>query len=854
MSRKSLLELCAFSPTTSKQTLCAPCTIRLQFPKFFHSSSSVCREGMKKTSSPYRPPKNFFQQGAPRSPRTGPTDSSSKPSHSSGWKDPKQQHHDHHQELYSHHEPDPHHHQRQQRNRNTKHGRGRERHSRSLRPIKPVPIGRKQVEATLLAHLGRWGETLETRNFLVTLGIYDRDRTPVLRSFRSAVRQEILNQRESDEHSEEGEAAVGITEKSTTKKITGDAGAATSIRKESDWVWDWDELQEQISSNVTQTLDRVLMSRFLNLMPVLDPTRCGALRAVQDALVLPHPAELHAVARQVRRRIIMHVGPTNSGKTYHALRALAAANYGCYAGPLRLLATEIYGRLNRGEIAPTGQDPSLKYPRMCNLVTGEDIKILDEDAPLMSATVEMVPLTKKFDVVVIDEIQMIAHPERGNAWTQALLGLNAEEIHLCGEESAVDLVRELVRATGDELVVNTYQRLTPLEMAPRPLGANFSDLRPGDCVIGFSRNAIFGIKSTIEEKTGLQCAVVYGKLPPEVRVEQATKFNAGDKDNYPVLVASDAIGMGLNLKIKRVIFSTVSKFNGLTMVQLPLSEIKQIGGRAGRYGMHGPDSVGTVTTFFPKDHRVVAEALKTPVPELKVAILAADGEWLTNLHRTLPPHTGLAALFQLLQDVAVCGPPFQLSEYSKLLQAAQTIDEACPNLSISTRSTIAQAPVPWAIPEAPVMFKKMLSQFSAGEMVDVETIFQRSGLLMILEDVMAAREEQAQQNLTLDPSAEVKSKPKLVLSIREAGMRLEGLELLHKMACVYLWMSYRFPIAFSKRERVEEIKLATELGIQFCLEAVSEDRARQFTKRLEDAEQEDQKVQQGEAKTTAGTP
>ncbi|KAG8807641.1 hypothetical protein FRC18_005429 [Serendipita sp. 400] len=72
------------------------------------------------------------------------------------------------------------------------------------------------------------------------------------------------------------------------------------------------------------------------------------------------------------------------------------------------------------------------------------------------------------------------------------------------------------------------------------------------------------------------------------------------------------------------------------------------------------------------------------------------------------------------------------------------------------------------------------------------------------------------------------------------------------MACVYLWMSYRFPIAFSKRERVEEIKLATELGIQFCLEAVSEDRARQFTKRLEDAEQEDQKVQQGEATTTTG--
>ncbi|KAG8807123.1 RNA helicase [Serendipita sp. 399] len=695
-----------------------------------------------------------------------------------------------------------------------------------------APEGRQEVETALLAQLGKWDPTLiEVYQFLSTLGIPHDEQRRVLDVFSKAVRKEVFEQREREQRWKEAK------KDEEEKKI-----------------WDWEAIEARIWKRdvpLVQIMNQVLMRRFLEVMPELDEEKWGGLRAVKKALVLPHPAEWHPVARQVRRKIIMHVGPTNSGKTYHALRALAASQYGCYAGPLRLLATEIFGRLNRGEIAPTGEDPSKKYPRTCNLVTGEDIKILDEDAPLISATVEMVPLSKKFDVVVIDEIQMIAHPERGNAWTQALLGLNAEEIHLCGEESAVGLVKELVKATGDEVVVNTYERLTPLEVAPRPLGSNFSDLRPGDCVIAFSRKTIFGIKSTIEEKTGLQCAVVYGKLPPEVRVEQAAKFNEGRDDSYPIMVASDAIGMGLNLKIKRIIFSTIQKFNGQTLIQIPLSEIKQIGGRAGRFGLHGPESIGAVTTFFPFDHQVVSKAMRTPVPGLKVAVLAADGEWLTNLHRALPPDTGLGSLFQLLKDVAECEEPFVLTDYSKLLDAAHVIDGACPNLGISLRSTITQAPVPWTIPEAPAMFTQMLLQFSAGQVVEVEALFAQSGLMMILDDVMAAREEQAQQYLDMAGQAEG-AKPKPVLNVGQASRRLEALELLHKMACVYLWMSYRFPIAFSLRQRVEEIKMATELGIQFCLEAVSEDRARQFTKRLADAEQAEEMVEQDVSEATFG--
>jgi len=310
--------------------------------------------------------------------------------------------------------------------------------------------------------------------------------------------------------------------------------------------WDWDALGKEMEQSMESAMDRALMRRFIQVLPLKNPKEYGHLAALREALDLSHPAEWHPMARQVHRRIIMHVGPTNSGKTYRALRALAAARYGCYAGPLRLLATEIFTRFNKGDIAPLGGDPSIKHPRVCNLVTGEDVKIIDENAGLMSCTVEMIPLTQKFDVVVIDEIQMLAHLERGNGWTQALMGLNAEEIHLCGEESAVELVQELVRTTGDEFIVNRYERLTPLQMAPESMKGRLNGVRPGDCVVAFSRNQIFGIKALVEEKTGLRCAVVYGKLPPEVRVEQATKFNAGG-DGYPVLVASDAIGMGLNL-------------------------------------------------------------------------------------------------------------------------------------------------------------------------------------------------------------------------------------------------------------------------------------------------------------------
>ena len=334
-------------------------------------------------------------------------------------------------------------------------------------------------------------------------------------------------------------------------------------------------------SSETLQIDKAILRIFVDFAvnedSPLNTTTVNLLRNIREATDFSHPAEWFPPARTIKRRIIMHVGPTNSGKTHKALQALAAAKTGFYAGPLRLLAHEIWDRLNKGQIVPAGftLDPSAaadddggtdlldgriptappiltrdhneRFARACNLITGEEHRIVAEDA-LVSCTVEMLPLDRFVDVAVVDEIQMIADPARGSGWTAAVLGLCAKEIHLCGEETAVEIVRDLIKETGDELIINRYQRLTPLHVAKESLNGDFKRIEKGDCVVSFSRSGIFALKNKIEAATNLRCAVAYGRLPPEIRSEQAALFN-DPNSGFDVIVGSDAIGMGLNLYV-----------------------------------------------------------------------------------------------------------------------------------------------------------------------------------------------------------------------------------------------------------------------------------------------------------------
>jgi ATP-dependent RNA helicase SUPV3L1/SUV3 len=342
------------------------------------------------------------------------------------------------------------------------------------------------------------------------------------------------------------------------------------------------------------------------------PAVLGSIRAIHEAADVSHPHEHYPSARRMRRRIIMHVGPTNSGKTHHALRALAAARSGVYAGPLRLLAHEIWARLNAGQIVPAGVDPDTlppamavpddqtgfdvsvgsesavrkdgdpRFARACNMITGEEMRIVEEGAPLLACTIEMMSVEKHVAVAVIDEIQLLGDEQRGGAWTSAVLGVCADEVHLCGEESAVPIVREMLAATGDHLEIRRYERLTPLRVAEKSLNGDLRKVEKGDCVVAFSRTHIFGVKETIEKETGMKCAVAYGALPPEIRSEQAALFNDPDS-GYDVLVGSDAVGMGLNLYALRC----MSSVHCLTPVQEDQAGRARVGGQVERPG-RGP--------------------------------------------------------------------------------------------------------------------------------------------------------------------------------------------------------------------------------------------------------------------------
>lgn len=157
-------------------------------------------------------------------------------------------------------------------------------------------------------------------------------------------------------------------------------------------------------------------------------------------------------------QIIFHAGPTNSGKTYTALERLKTASKGLYLGPLRLLAAEIYETLTSAGI-------------YTNLFTGQERREIPF-ATHSAATVEMAPTSEDFDVVVIDEIQMISDPYRGFAWTRALMGIRCKEIHVCGGLEAKDMVRKIADFCGDDLEVVTYKRFSALVLQDKSLATS----------------------------------------------------------------------------------------------------------------------------------------------------------------------------------------------------------------------------------------------------------------------------------------------------------------------------------------------------------------------------------------------
>lgn len=308
------------------------------------------------------------------------------------------------------------------------------------------------------------------------------------------------------------------------------------------------------------------------------------------------PQILFEEGKQLKRSFILHIGPTNSGKTYQSLQRLKEVETGVYLGPLRLLALEVFENMNEAGCP-------------CSLLTGEEFI----DVPfsnIVASTIELANYSEHYDVAVIDEAQMLADMSRGSHWTKALCLIDADEVHVCLAPEAEDLVVRIITELGAPYEIVRHERLVPLHFSG--LFREITEVKPGDALITFSRKSVLQLAAALE-KSRIKASVIYGALPPASRREEVRRFS--EKETTAV-VATDAIGMGISLPIRRVIFVDTEKFDGISVRPLNATEIRQIAGRAGRYGKYDKGDVLTMS-----NPKLIARALNKPIePITKLTI------------------------------------------------------------------------------------------------------------------------------------------------------------------------------------------------------------------------------------------
>lgn len=330
--------------------------------------------------------------------------------------------------------------------------------------------------------------------------------------------------------------------------------------------------------------------------------------------------DLFPKARSRKRKFIYLQGETNSGKTYEALRELSGASTGVYLSPLRLLAAEVSDQLNDSGIP-------------CNLITGEERELV-EGANHVSCTIEILDHDLRYDVAVIDEIQMLADEDRSGAWINAVIGVNADIVYLCGSGEIEDELVDLIDYLGEPLEIKRFSRKTELVVHDKRVSLSYIPANTG--LITFSGSQVERLQQSLEQR-GIQASKLYGAMPAEVRRSEAAKFRSGETQ---VIISTDVISMGMNLPIENVVFTETKKFNGRTKIPVPTTLSKQIAGRAGRYGMYEKGNVYALNTIGEDDANSLLESIRSPMTQLKIkrqvqfnrTTLKAISE-VTNEHR-----------------------------------------------------------------------------------------------------------------------------------------------------------------------------------------------------------------------------
>ncbi|MBF0273057.1 MAG: hypothetical protein HQL98_13490 [Magnetococcales bacterium] len=482
------------------------------------------------------------------------------------------------------------------------------------------------------------------------------------------------------------------------------------------------------------------------------------IRLQRETTAITRIHEFHALfpAREQSRQVTLFLGPTNSGKTYQALQRLIEADNGIYLAPLRLLALEVAETLNEWGVP-------------CNMVTGEE-RVMVPGARHTACTIEMLPLGNHYEVCVIDEAQMLGDPDRGWAWTQAILGARAEALQIIGAPEARPAVEKLLALTGDPYQVHHLERLAPLQLLQKPV-KNVRELEPGTAIVVFSRSAVLGLKAEIEQRTGMATAVLYGALPPEVRRLQAHRFASGEAG---LLVATDAIGMGLNLPIRTILFAQDSKF--INRVEHPLTpmEVRQIAGRAGRFGKNEVGFIGTyqipmhrITAAFRADPRSIRRAHLAPNLDHLLAIASLRGE----------RNPALARLFSIFIQMVKPDPTvYELSDLEDQIVLARIADRH-KGLDLSTRFALSAAPVPLRESLAVSAFESMTATVARDRVLPLS---------------------------------------KVLPDDREGGGgRLGLLETSMRIVSLYCWLHFRFPRHFPDLELAENRRreINREIGV-----------------------------------------
>ncbi len=510
-----------------------------------------------------------------------------------------------------------------------------------------------------------------------------------------------------------------------------------------------------LNLNITPKIKKKAFRRFLYSVQdeIIKKQRQALLgRTIRDF------KNLFPIARALRRKLILHIGPTNSGKTYQAIKSLEDADTGYYLAPLRLLALEGYETLKE-----KGIDASL--------ITGEE-QLINEDATHISSTIEMLNFSVDVDVCVIDEVQMIADPDRGWAWANAIIGAPAQEVIMTGSSNSKDAIIALAEYLGEELEIIEFERKNPLTLLDMPSDAD--DIAKGTAIVAFSRKDVLRLKQQFAKDFSI--SVVYGNLSPEVRREEARRFREGETE---ILIATDAIAMGLNLPIKTILFSASNKFDGITQRDLTPSEVAQISGRAGRFGLEeagyvgalGKDVFKVIKRNFNKDANPITVPFKVMANLEHIKLVASILE-----------ENSLEEILNFFSDNMEFDGPFYASNLDDMLEAAKIVDTY--DLDITTKYHLSCAPITLKSPYIVQAF---------------------NGYIVALEKKMPVLYEM----------------PKLSGTYAQTSQELLLAEDMVKEISLYLWLNYRFKDYFIDEEKARSARGVLNIYIENSLQQTS---------------------------------